>query len=35
MGTFPQGTIRFSFGFSNTLEDVKIVADALKEIFEM
>ncbi len=33
MDTFPQGTIRFSFGYANTHEDVAAVANALREIF--
>jgi len=32
MGTFPQGAIRFSFGYANTMEDVQTTIDALKEI---
>lgn len=34
MGTFPQGTIRFSFGFANTMEDVHTTLNALKEILK-
>lgn len=30
LGTFPQGTIRFSFGFFNTLEDVDLASDAVR-----
>ena len=33
LGTYPEGTIRFSFGFSNTLSDVEASINALKEIF--
>ena len=32
LGTFPRGTIRFSFGFFNTEENVDLIADALKTI---
>jgi selenocysteine lyase/cysteine desulfurase len=32
LGTFPQGTIRFSFGFFNTEEDVDVIVGALKTI---
>lgn len=32
LGTFPTGTIRFSFGWWNTLEHVEKALDALKEI---
>ena len=32
MGTFPQGTIRLSLGFTTTLEDVQTAIDALDEI---
>ena len=34
MGTYPMGTIRFSFGFANTDQEVKIAADALRELLE-
>ena len=34
MGTFPTGTIRFSFGFANTDKEVKLAIDALKELLE-
>ena len=34
MGTYPMGTIRFSFGFANTDQEVKIAVDALKELLE-
>ena len=34
MGTYPTGTIRFSFGFANTDQEVKIAADALRELLE-
>lgn len=32
LGTFPQGTIRFSFGFFNTEEEVDFIANALKTV---
>ena len=34
MGTYPTGTIRFSFGFANTDKEVKIATDSLKELLE-
>lgn len=34
MGTYPTGTIRFSFGFANTDQEIKIAADALRELLE-
>ena len=34
MGTFPTGTIRFSFGFANTDKEVNLAIDALKELLE-
>ena len=34
VGTYPTGTIRFSFGFANTDKEVKIATDALKELLE-
>lgn len=34
MGTYPTGTIRFSFGWENTLEEVKTAAIALEELLE-
>ncbi len=34
MGTFPQGTIRFSFGYANTDQDVQTVLNALKTILK-
>ena len=33
LGTYPEGTIRFSFGYSNTESDVIASINALKEIF--
>ena len=32
LGTYPDGTIRFSFGFANTVSDVKASVSALEEI---
>jgi cysteine desulfurase / selenocysteine lyase len=32
LGTFPQGTIRFSFGMFNTIEDIDTITHALKTI---
>ncbi|MEG1682431.1 MAG: aminotransferase class V-fold PLP-dependent enzyme [Oscillospiraceae bacterium] len=32
LGTFPQGTVRFSFGFSSTAEDVEIALAAIRAI---
>lgn len=32
LGTFPQGTVRFSVGYANTQEDVDMAADALARI---
>ena len=34
MGTYPTGTIRFSFGFANTEKEVRMAANALREILE-
>ncbi len=34
VGTFPKGTIRFSFGYFNTPEDVREAAAALRDITE-
>ena len=34
LGTYPEGTIRFSFGFFNTEEDAKIAAEAIAEIIK-
>ena len=33
LGTYPEGTVRFSFGFNNDLSDVKASIKALEEIF--
>ena len=32
LGTFPEGTIRFSFGYFNTEEHVEAAAEAILEI---
>ena len=32
LGTYPQGTVRFSFGHTTTLDDVEYVASAIKKI---
>jgi selenocysteine lyase/cysteine desulfurase len=32
LGTFPQGTIRFSIGYHNTLEEINYALDALRKI---
>lgn len=32
LGTFPEGTVRFSFGFANTSQDVDMALEALKEV---
>jgi selenocysteine lyase/cysteine desulfurase len=34
LGTFPDGTVRFSLGYFNTLEEVQIAVDAVKRIAE-
>ncbi|MCX5874494.1 MAG: aminotransferase class V-fold PLP-dependent enzyme [Deltaproteobacteria bacterium] len=34
LGTFPDGTVRFSLGFFNTVQDVEITAAAIKRIAE-
>ncbi|MBM3298808.1 MAG: aminotransferase class V-fold PLP-dependent enzyme [Deltaproteobacteria bacterium] len=34
LGTFPEGTVRFSLGYFNTLEDVEIAAQAVRKIAE-
>jgi cysteine desulfurase family protein len=34
IGTFPQGTIRFSFGFFNTRQDVDHACDAVRELLK-
>jgi len=32
LGTYPEGTVRFSFGYFNTDDEVKAASDAIKEI---
>lgn len=32
IGSFPEGTLRFSFGYQNTLDDIKTILHALQEI---
>lgn len=32
--TYPQGTVRFAFGFRNTMEDVDYAVDAIREILQ-
>lgn len=34
LGTFPQGTVRFSFGYATTLEQVEYAANAIKKTLE-
>ncbi|MBN1276525.1 MAG: aminotransferase class V-fold PLP-dependent enzyme, partial [Deltaproteobacteria bacterium] len=34
LGTFPDGTVRFSMGYFNTLSDVKITAEAIRNIVD-
>ena len=34
LGTFPDGTVRFSLGYFNTLEEVELAVDAIKRIAE-
>jgi len=34
LGTFPDGTVRFSLGYFNTLEEIQIAVDAVKKIAE-
>ena len=34
LGTFPQGTVRFSFGYFNTEEDVDYALNAIKEVIK-
>ena len=34
LGTYPSGTIRFSFGFWNTEEEVELAVRALEELTE-
>ena len=32
LGTYPTGTLRFSFGWNNTAEEVNVALQALKEV---
>ena len=32
LGTYPEGTVRFSFGYANTMEDIETVLSALRTI---
>lgn len=32
LGTYPQGTVRFSFGYANTMEEVNLCIDGIREI---
>ena len=32
LGTYPEGTVRFSFGYANTLKDVESALSALQRI---
>ncbi len=32
LGTFPQGTVRFSFGYTNTMEEIDYAADSIEAI---
>ena len=34
LGTYPQGTVRFAFGYRNTEDDVKYAAEAIKTILD-
>jgi len=34
LGTFPDGTVRFSLGYFNTLEEIQMAVDAVKKIAE-
>lgn len=35
LGTFPEGTVRFSFGHANSLEDVKYAVDSIFNVTRM
>lgn len=35
IGTFPEGTVRFSFGHTQTKEDIEYAVDSIKKIFEI
>ena len=32
LGTYPEGTVRFSFGYANTMEDIETALSALHKI---
>ena len=32
--TYPQGTVRFAFGFKNTMEDVDYAVQAIQKILQ-
>ena len=32
LGTYPEGTVRFSFGYANTMEDIRTTLSALTTI---
>lgn len=34
LGTYPQGTVRFSFGYTNTKEEIDLCIEAIKKICE-
>ena len=34
LDTYPQGTVRFTFGYRNTMEDVQYAVDAVKKIIQ-
>jgi selenocysteine lyase/cysteine desulfurase len=34
LGTFPKGTVRFSFSHSNTMEEVEYAIDAINKIIK-
>jgi len=35
LGTYPRGTVRFSFGYFNTMDEVEYIAHSLKEIMHI
>ncbi|MCL2662231.1 MAG: aminotransferase class V-fold PLP-dependent enzyme [Oscillospiraceae bacterium] len=35
LNTYPQGTVRFSFGYFNTMDDVEYIIRSIKEIIKM
>ena len=34
LDTYPRGTVRFSFGYFNTMDDVEYIASSIKEILK-